>query len=47
MLMDSSKLNRNMPFTFAGMSDIDVLICEGELPEEVQAEAQRCQTKIV
>ena len=47
MLMDGSKLDRNMPFTFATMSDIDVLISEGELPEEVQAEAQRCQTKIV
>ena len=31
MLMDSSKFGRNMPFTFAGITDIDVLITDSKI----------------
>lgn len=35
LLMDSSKVDRNMPFTFAYLRDIDRLISECPLPEKV------------
>lgn len=34
ILMDTTKFNRNQPFTFAKLEDIDMLICEGPLPKE-------------
>jgi DeoR/GlpR family transcriptional regulator of sugar metabolism len=34
MLLDSSKISKNMPFTFATLEDIDVLAYEGTLPSE-------------
>lgn len=35
MLMGCDKIGHNMPYTFAQMSDIDVLICETKPSEEV------------
>lgn len=35
MLMDSSKVGKNMPYTFARPEDIDVLISDDRLPEDV------------
>lgn len=34
VLMDSSKIGINMPYTFARLSDIDILVSDGNLPEE-------------
>jgi len=34
MLMDSSKLGRNLPFTFASLSDIDLLITDKNIAED-------------
>lgn len=39
MLMDRSKLDRSLPFTFATLSEIDVLICDAPLPPDIAAEA--------
>lgn len=41
MLMDSRKIDKIMPFTFASMEDIDVLISDGELDELIRHEAGR------
>lgn len=41
MLMDSSKTDKVMPYTFAAFSDIDVLISDGKLPQKVKDEAFR------
>ena len=38
MLMDNSKIGRSLPFTFANLSDIDLLICDSPLPHDVAAE---------
>jgi DeoR/GlpR family transcriptional regulator of sugar metabolism len=38
MLMDNSKIGRSLPFTFANLSDIDLLICDSPLPPEIEAE---------
>jgi len=34
MLMDSSKFGRGMPFTFAGLSDIDLLVSDKKVGQE-------------
>jgi len=34
MLMDSSKFGRNLPFTFAGLSEIDLLVTDGKITPE-------------
>lgn len=40
MLLTGSKINRDLPYTFAQMSDIDVLICERALGEEIEQAAK-------
>ncbi len=40
MLMDTSKIGRSLPFTFATLSDIDQLICDAPLPAEIAAEVE-------
>lgn len=40
MLMDNSKLGRSLPFTFATLTDIDMLICDAPLPIEVSSEVE-------
>ncbi|MGN1100085.1 MAG: DeoR/GlpR family DNA-binding transcription regulator [Christensenellales bacterium] len=36
MLMDSSKVNKSMPFTFCKASDIDILVSDSKLPAEIR-----------
>ena len=38
MLMDNSKIGRSLPFTFANLADIDLLICDSPLPQELETE---------
>ncbi len=40
MLMDLSKYDKNMPYTFGDLKDIDVLVTEPDVPEEL---IQLCQ----
>lgn len=40
VLMDNSKLGRSLPFTFATLADIDMLICDAPLPPEVATEVE-------
>lgn len=47
MLMDSSKLAKRMPFTFARLSDIDVLISDSGLDKEVAALAQNEKVQVL
>ena len=37
MLMDSSKLNSILPFTFARLSDIDTFVTDSKAPESIKA----------
>lgn len=46
MLMDVSKVNKNMLFTFATLKDIDVLICDDELDETILKAASKHSVKI-
>lgn len=39
LMMDTSKLNKSLPYTFAKLKDIDIIITETYLPLEMQAAA--------
>lgn len=47
MLMDSSKLNKTLPFTYASLEDIDLLVCEKPFPQDVLSEASRYGVEIL
>lgn len=46
MLMDTSKINKNLPFTYATLADIDIWVCEKQLPQEIEAEAKKYGVEI-
>jgi len=41
LLMDSTKADKNMPYTFASLKDIDILICDQKLPEPILKAAEK------
>lgn len=47
MLLDSSKFDRSLPYTFCRLSDIDCLICDSPLPEELERAAKNEKIKII
>ncbi|MEI6101464.1 MAG: DeoR/GlpR family DNA-binding transcription regulator [Eubacteriales bacterium] len=47
VLMDSGKVNKIMPFTYAYMEDIDVLVTDGEISDEVLSEAKRRNVTVI
>lgn len=47
MLIDSSKFGKTMPFTFAHMEDIDILITDKRPSEEVMELTQKSQIKVI
>ena len=47
MLMDHSKMGRSLPFTFATLADIDVLVTDAKPPEELIQEAEKQGVQIV
>jgi DeoR/GlpR family transcriptional regulator of sugar metabolism len=47
MLMDSSKNNKNLPFTFAKLEDIDLWISEKELSPEIIKEAKKNEVQLL
>jgi DeoR/GlpR family transcriptional regulator of sugar metabolism len=47
MLMDSSKINKNLPFTFAKLEDIDLWISEKDLSSEIIKEAKKNKVQLL
>lgn len=47
MLMDTSKIGTCLPFTFAQLEDLDVLICDQAPPREVVALAKKHHVKLI
>ena len=47
VLMDSSKVNKDMIFTFAAPEDIDILVTDGNLDDETVKELQKYNVEIV
>ena len=47
MLLDAGKLGVSLPYTFAAMQDIDVLICDIAPPQDILEEANRRNVEVV
>ena len=47
VLMDDKKLDRSLPYTFANIQDIDILITNIQLSDEITALAERNNTQII
>jgi len=47
MLMDSSKINKNLPFTYASLNDLDIWICDKKLPDDIKKEAEKNNVYII
>ncbi|NSW89659.1 MAG: DeoR/GlpR transcriptional regulator [Firmicutes bacterium] len=47
MLMDTSKINKNLPFTYATLEDIDIWVCEKPLPEDLMEEIRRHDVEVL
>jgi DeoR/GlpR family transcriptional regulator of sugar metabolism len=47
MLMDTSKINKNLSFTFAKLEDIDIWITEKKLPYEIEEAALKAKVNLL
>ncbi|MBP8990160.1 MAG: DeoR/GlpR transcriptional regulator [Clostridia bacterium] len=47
VLMDHSKLNSSMPYTFAKLQNLYALVCDQDLPEEYQKAAHQAHVLLV
>lgn len=47
LLMDTSKVNKDLAFTYATLEDIDIWICEKRLPKEIEEEAIKNGVQII
>lgn len=47
LLMDSSKLNKSLPYTFCSIEDVDCIISDEELPYDISECAKRAGTSIL
>ena len=47
LLMDSSKIDKSLPYTFAEIGEVDAIVTNRELPPEVAAAAQKSGTEII
>jgi len=47
VLMDHTKINKNLPFTFAMLEDINCIITDRQMPENILEEAVRKNVEIV
>lgn len=47
MLMEQEKINKSLPFTFALLKDIDILIIDGEMSNDFLKRADKANVKII
>lgn len=47
VLMDASKLDKTLPYTFCGIGDIDIIISDRELPDDITALAVEKNVEII
>jgi len=47
LLMDTSKIGKNMPFTYAKLSDIDIWVCEKKPQKDILEMAQQHGVEII
>ena len=47
MLLDSSKVNKNLPYTFADIQDVDCLVVDKNFPKDIKEELEKLNIKVV
>lgn len=47
VLMDKSKLDKSLPYTFCKLEQVDVVITDATLPDEIIRQAAGCGTEII
>lgn len=47
MLMDLSKAEKSLPYTFCRLDQVQVLICDGPLPQQLQLQASACDVQVI
>jgi DeoR/GlpR family transcriptional regulator of sugar metabolism len=47
LLADSSKINKNLPFSYAKLEDVDIWVCDSELPDDYKEAAKKLNVKII
>jgi len=47
LLMDSSKMDRNMPYTFASLKDVDILVCDKTPSDAVMRLADKYEVQVI
>lgn len=47
MLMDSTKVNKSLPYTFGNLDDIDILVSDESLPDEIKKAAKKSGVLVV
>ncbi len=47
MLMDSSKINKNLAFTYTTLKNIDIWVCESKLPDEIVEQAKNNNVEVI
>ena len=47
VLMDSLKIDIKCSFSFCGLSDVDIVVSDGKLPEEFLSECQRYGVQVL
>jgi DeoR/GlpR family transcriptional regulator of sugar metabolism len=47
MLLDSSKVGKNMPFTFAELSNINYLVVDGNFPQVIKSKIENSGTIVI
>ncbi len=47
VMCDQSKFSRLMPYTFAQFTDVDYLVCDGDVPESIKEVAQPAGMRIL
>lgn len=47
MLVDSSKIGKNLPFTYATLEDIDIWVCNTVLPDEVMQAVEKSGVELI
>lgn len=47
MLMDATKIDKSLPYTFCHLDDVQILIADAPLPADIAKEAQHCGIRVI
>jgi len=47
MLMDSTKIDKSLPYTFSTLEEIDVLVSDDNIPQDIRIAAQKAGVEVI